>query len=258
MFQRLALFLRRITGKLGDVLAFYPGVRTLTYICVCVYLVQSTLAEMSDNGQAQGIFRLIFDSLFGLNWPLLKSGAFWQPLSFNFLHGSFFHLVLNLFSLIFFGYAVEQMLGTQRFWLLFLCSGILGGLGWMICDLAEPRFWLTISHLGPIGQSLAQRWISIQSHFHGPHICVGASAGVYGLMGAFVALRPREKITILLFYVLPITLQARLLAILLVLVNIFQHIVSFGNVAFAAHIFGLLVGLLYAYHLRPPRSYNFF
>jgi len=78
--------------------------------------------------------------------------------------------------------------------------------------------------------------------------CVGASGGVLGLVGAFAVLRPRDRFMLILPF--PITLSARTLAIWLAVANVIDLAFGRGNVAYLAHLVGLLVGALYAWRLR--------
>lgn len=239
MFSKIGNFLRAVSGNFGVILRNYPGVRAITLICVAVFVVQCVSARIMFFDIPVGA---LFDRLFGMFWPFAKCGAFWQPVTYAFLHGSLWHLLLNLFTLVFLGYAVEQIMGTPRFWGVFLVSSAVGGIGWMVFDYFEPHVWYAVSNLGPVGLKLAQRWGEMQSAGQGFNLCVGASGGVFGLMGAFAALCPRQRLTLLLLYVVPVHLQARHVAVLLVLLNLVEMVSSFGHVAYVAHLLGGVVG----------------
>lgn len=148
----------------------------------------------------------------------LASGFFWTPLTYIFLHGSLTHLLLNCLGLWVMGNAVEESLGTGRFRQIFLVSGILGGVGW----------------------ALAQGLSSGVP-------CVGASAGVLGLTGAFAVVRPNERFMMLLPF--PVSVSARTLAIWLAAANALDLAFGHGHIAYLAHLFGLLAGALYALYL---------
>lgn len=256
MFRRFANFFRGLPGSLGVILSNYPAVRAITCICVAVYLVQCVasfiLVRLGD-----GVVRLdhLLSSVLGIWWPWFSHGCIWQPVTYAFLHGSIWHLVLNLFTLIFFGYSVERLLGTRRFWLIFLVSAAVGGIGWMVFDLFEPRLWYWVARQGEAGLALAQRWGEAQGSYIAYNVCVGASGGVFGLMGAFTALCPRQEISLLLFYVLPVRMQARHMALLLVAFNLFEMVTSLGHVAYVAHLLGGLAGYLMARRCVRSRSY---
>ncbi len=229
-------------------LRFEPAALTIAAICTAVFVVQRVAAGV--NFAPGHSFGTLLTCLFGLHWPLLAAGFFWQPVTYIFLHGSWLHLGLNLFSLLFFGSSVEMLVGRRRFWTLFLLSGIVGGLGWMLCDWLEPRFWSRL-HALPAGflHDLAQRWFERQQGVSPFGICIGASAGVFGLIGAFAALCPRRELIMLVFFV-PVRMKARQVALLLMCVTLGEAIAGRGQVAYAAHLCGGIGGFLLARRWR--------
>ncbi len=241
--QRLRFRIPRSAG-----MVFSPATQTIAWICLAVFLVQS----VADRLVFPEGYRLghLLSFAFGLHWPLLAKGCFWQPITYNFMHGSWLHLALNLFSLLFFGSAVEQLIGTRRFWVLFLVSGMVGGLGWMLFNWLEPTFWLSIQNLpGDIWPRLAQRWAE-QQPIGAFGVCIGASAAVFGLIGAYAALCPERELLLLLFFVIPIRMKARTLAILLMIFTVIQLTVGWGQIAYAAHLVGGIAGYLLALKWR--------
>ncbi|HID91321.1 TPA: rhomboid family intramembrane serine protease, partial [Candidatus Bathyarchaeota archaeon] len=51
-----------------------------------------------------------------------------------FLHGSFLHLLFNCVPLYFFGSYLERDIGSAKFTAVYLCSGVLGGLAYLISE----------------------------------------------------------------------------------------------------------------------------
>ena len=168
------------------------------------------------------------------NFPLEKYGAlsrrglqhgyFWQLITFQFLHAGWLHLLLNCWGIFVFGPPLEATLGKSRLATLYLVSGIAGGalqvIGSMFSDL---RFG------GPV---------------------VGASAGVFGLVAAFTQLFPETRLTLLLFLVIPIRMTAnRMLtvaAVITVVGIMFPNRLLGAHVAHAAHLGGLIAGIIFA------------
>ena len=168
----------------------------------------------------------------------LSNGYVWQLLSFQFLHGGVLHLLLNCWALYVFGRAVEDAVGRRSFLLLYFSSGVLGGL----CQMVGALLWS--SHLGGA--------------------VVGASAGVFGLVAAYATLYPERQLTLLLFFVLPISLRAKFLLLFSALMAVFGIVFPDGQVAHAAHLGGMLMGIAYVRQIihwqwswlsfrRPPR-----
>jgi membrane associated rhomboid family serine protease len=228
-----------------------PAVTTIALACVAVFAIQAVadgivlFRDPSTNRPV--VLGNLLHYAFGVYFPFLVKGAFWQPFTYIFLHGSFLHLFLNLFTLVFFGAEVERIVGTGRFWRLFMLSGVIGGLGWMACDYFEPSFWMWVQTLPHEAfRRLAQRWGESQAAGMPFNVCVGASAGVCGLIGAFAALCPEARLTILLLYVIPVRMRSRTFAILLAVFSLGAAVLSTGHVAHAAHLIGGVAGWLWA------------
>ena len=155
--------------------------------------------------------RIIVDDLFGLSGEGLMSGMVWQPVTYQFVHAGLFHLVVNMIGLWFAGNILERILGVRRFVQLFLVAGIAGGLLQMIYDSNT--------------------------------VLVGASGSVCGLIAAFSTLYPRMPITVLLFFVIPVRMQAMWLGISMVILSALLLISGlFGNIGNLAHIGGAVAG----------------
>jgi membrane associated rhomboid family serine protease len=169
-------------------------------------------------------------------------GYVWQLLSYQFLHGSWPHLLLNCWALFVFGRGVEWAMGKARFVTLYFASGIIGGLFQIMASFLWPFF------------------------FGGT--TVGASAGVMGVMAAFAMLFPDQQLIMLLFFVIPLKIRARsLIGLILVITGLgigFHNskiaLLLGGNVAHFAHLGGILTGLAFCrfYFLRnfrpPPQA----
>jgi rhomboid protease GluP len=97
----------------------------------------------------------------GLAAPLVVSGQWWRIVSANFLHMGILHLGMNMLALLYLGKFVEYRLGTVRF----IVTYLLAGLGSMATITYIDTKWMT-----------------------DPHITVGASGAIMGLLGAMGAI----------------------------------------------------------------------
>jgi len=173
--------------------------------------------------------RFDWDGYLGLSYAGLHHGYVWQLITFQFLHGSLLHLLLNSVGLFAFGFAVEHYLGKSRFVILYLVSGVLGGLVQVLGSLVWP------SHFGVLRDALGNLYYVPM---------VGASAGLFGLVAAFATMFPERNLTVFLFFVLPITVSARVLLGVSILVSVVGVLIDKSNVAHAAHAGGILGGWL--------------
>ena len=242
-------------GRLIPDLRGVPAVTTISVICAVVFVANIVASRIQV---AEGLsLGALLPRAFGIYFPFIAKGAFWQPVTYIFLHGSFPHIFLNLFTLIFFGASVERLIGTRRFWVLFFLTGIIGGLGWMVCDYFEPQFWMWVQTLPhDFCRHLAQRWGESQVAGVQFNVCIGASASVCGLIGAFAALFPDARLTVLLLYVIPIRMKARTFAILLAIFSLVSAVLSTGHIAHAAHLIGAVAGYLFEKWENSRGPYN--
>lgn len=186
-----------------------PMVRILLISNLCVFILR-----MLVQGRVPGAF----DILFGLSQDVYRNFFIWQPVTYMFLHAGIIHLLFNMLILYFLGTEIERTLGSRNFLTVYMVSGLLGGLGWLL---------LTPNPAIP---------------------CIGASGAVFGLLGAYVALFPHRYITVLIFFILPVTLKAWVLAAILAGI---EFLLMTGRVedqvAHSAHLAGLLAGYVFAY-----------
>jgi len=153
----------------------------------------------------------------GLTKEVFTAGHVWQLFTFQFLHGSLWHLFGNLLGLWFFGRFVENVLGRSRFLIAYFGSGVAGGLlNAMLMALFEAHFGAVV---------------------------FGASAGVAGVFAIFARLESETEVR--LYFVLPI--RAKTLLIAFAAISAFFTIVPVAGdgVAHAAHLGGIVAGLLW-------------
>jgi membrane associated rhomboid family serine protease len=159
------------------------------------------------------------DNYFALSVEGLKHGFVWQLLTYQFMHASLLHILLNCWAIYVFGREIEAMLGPKKFLILFLSGGVIGGI---------------VQELAGVG------W---PDYFGGP--VVGASAGAFGLVAAFAMLFPERELTLLLFFVLPIRLSAKMLLIGSAALAVCGLVFHGTNIANAAHLGGMLTGIVF-------------
>ena len=164
-----------------------------------------------------------------LSWAGLKHGYIWQLLTFQFLHANIWHLIFNCLAIYMFGREVEIALGVRRFLILYFGSGVVGGL--------FQAFAGSLFEIFP-----GSHWAH---SFAAP--TVGASAGALGLVAAFATLFPERSLTLLLFFIIPVTMRAKFLLLFCGLLSLFGILFpgSTGNMADAAHLGGMLTGIFF-------------
>ncbi len=177
---------------------------------VAIFVLQLVLERFS-NFPTNHYFALSLDGL--------KHGRVWQLLSFQFMHGGWLHLLVNCWVSYVFGRELEENLGKKTFLGLYFASGIMGGLVQALSGLLFGGYFAA-----PV---------------------VGASAGAFGLVAAFATLYPERPLTLLLFFILPVSMRAKFLLLFSVLLAVFGILFPTDNIANAAHLGGILTGVLF-------------
>ena len=83
-----------------------------------------------------------------LSAPGLRSLKVWQLLTYMFVHGGVFHLLLNMWGLYLFGRPVLSRLGSKRFLTLYAVSGLSGAALWLVFNW-NSRFPVIGARAGP-------------------------------------------------------------------------------------------------------------
>jgi len=167
--------------------------------------------------------------IFALSARGLGRGMIWQLVTYMFLHGGLLHLFGNMLGLFFFGRELEFRLGPARFLYLYVGGGILGALGWLV--------------LGALGLYSLQRPM------------IGASGAVFAIVGAYAALYPHRRVTLLVFFVLPVTMTARTMALLFGGFSLLM-LGDGSSIAHAAHLAGGMAGYVYGMYLAGGGAYH--
>jgi len=147
----------------------------------------------------------------GFTWPALITSMF--------LHGSWMHLIGNMWFLWIFGNNIEDSMGHLRFLLFYLLTGVAAGVAHVVSDPAS---------LVPT---------------------VGASGAISAIMGAYLVLYPKTRVKTLFIIVILIYIAqvpAWVYLLYWFLLQLASHGLSGGGagVAFMAHIGGFVAGLV--------------
>jgi membrane associated rhomboid family serine protease len=185
-------------------LRFWPVTYWLIVVNVAVYLAQltsgGTIGEWGEFEPGKVIFGL----------------QLWRFLTFQFLHGSFWHLLFNMWTLFYFGTIVEGRLGAKRYLAFYL-----------ICGMCGAFFYLLLWRLNFLNATAGEAM-------------VGASAGIFGVLIGVVHVAPRMAIRMLFP---PLTLRIRTLAMIFIAIAVITILAKGQNAGGeAAHIGGALAG----------------
>jgi len=143
---------------------------------------------------------------------VLERLAVYQLVTYMFLHGGFFHILMNMFILWMFGTEIEMSWGTRGFLKYYFLTGIAGG---VFTVLFQPQLAIPT---------------------------IGASAAIYGLLVAYAVMFPNR--TIYLYFLFPIKVKYAVIIFvgLEFLASLSGHTDGVGHLA---HLGGAVVGFVY-------------
>lgn len=182
--------------------ALPPIVKNLLIANVLIYLAQLYFARTETPLE-----------LYGALWPL-ASGNFkiWQLVTHMFMHGSWFHIFFNMFTLYMFGAQLEQVWGSKRFFNFYMICGIVAG--------------------------VAQLFLGGDDGY-----AVGASGAIMGVLAAFTYLFPNTPLYLMF---IPIPIKAKYAIPGLMALDLFGGISNTAgdNIAHWAHLGGAAAGFI--------------
>jgi membrane associated rhomboid family serine protease len=155
-----------------------------------------------------------------LGRPKYHKVPFLSAITSMFLHGGWLHLLGNMLFLLIFGNNVEDRMGRLKFLIFYFVSGIIAAYGFA---LADPNSRETL---------------------------IGASGAIAGVLGAYLVMFPRARVWSLVpfLFFIPLRLPAWLvLGLWFVLQYAYASgtvVSSAGHVAYLAHVFGFVFGVL--------------
>jgi rhomboid protease GluP len=156
---------RAVDRRSPSDVGWIPAARftTTVILLINVGLYLATVL-FSMQGEGRGTFMAVDGRtliLFGAKVPfLIAAGEWWRLITAGFLHGGLFHIMMNSWVIYDLGTSVEETYGTSKYLVLYFASTVFG--------------------------FVASTWWS-------PSLSVGASAGLFGLIGAMIAAGLRTR-----------------------------------------------------------------
>jgi len=135
----------------------------------------------------------------------------WTLVTNLFVHGGLWHLAANMITLYFFGRYLSMIVGEARFLIVYFIGGIIGNF-----------FYIQLASSDAVA--------------------IGASGAVFAVAGALTLMAPKLRV-----FVFPIPAP---LPLWVAVIGVFVILSFFPNVAWQAHLGGLVLGLVAGYFFR--------
>ncbi|MDH5610322.1 MAG: rhomboid family intramembrane serine protease [Cyclobacteriaceae bacterium] len=245
-----------------------PMVKNILLINAGIFMIQSLLNQP-------------FADLFGLRVVFADEFNLYQFLTYMWIHGSFGHLLGNMFAVLIFGPLLEQMWGSKRFLTFYLACGIGAGVLFGVADFIEkyplkadtqaymanpdPEAFklFIVRHKSnffnmPVVADIADDYYdhpndadlisesrSIVQRFYDVITnlpMVGASGAVFGILMAFGMLFPNTYIY--LYFAIPVKAKYVVFGYAMLEIYAEMHRSATDNVAHLAHIGGMIIAFV--------------
>ena len=210
-------------GRRGGFLSSLPPVtKNLIIINVIVFL-----ASLLNENFMIGTFALFYPTSQYFHW--------WQVVTHMFMHGGFWHIFFNMYTLLIFGGVVERILGSKKFlFFYFIC-----GLGAVALHLGVEYLQMQSYMQGAaLGNATAIQNIALIKNIP----TVGASGAIYGVLMGYAMLFPESRMTLLFP---PVTLSAKWMVVIFAAIELFTGVTGLSaGIAHFAHLGGMLIGWL--------------
>ena len=182
---------------------------------------------------------------FALFYPTSPFFRWWQPVTHMFMHGGFWHLFFNMYTLYFFGRVLEEGWGAKKFLIFYFVTGIGAALVHTGVEWIQMHHWM--------GQ-VAEGSMAAQAKIHALKMTptVGASGAIYGVLMGFAMLYP-DAILSLIFP--PVSMKAKWFVLIFGGIELLTGITGVGGgIAHFAHLGGLIFGYLLIIYWKKKRT----
>jgi len=171
-----------------------------------------------------------------------------QLVTYMFMHGGFFHVFFNMFTLFMFGILLEYAMGSKRFLLFYMVCGIGAAL------IQEAVWALTLP--GLVVEGLARinsytmddmsAYLSLNPEIMAFNLSsfttVGASGSIYGVLLAFAMLFPNRPIY---FLFIPVPIKAKWMVLVWGGMELLLGLSGASDgIAHFAHLGGMIFGFM--------------
>jgi len=189
----------------------------------------------------------------------------WQVVSHMFMHGSFMHILFNMYALWAFGSPLENAWGRNKFLFFYFSAGI----GAAVLHTAANYYFFNEGLEAIVNSGISRDQVleilkngqyspgwydlvgrdtvdSMLSAYNTP--AVGASGAVYGVLVAFAFMYPNAELMLIF---LPVPIKAKYFVPLIILGDVFFGISGTNTgIAHFAHIGGALIGFIMMWYWK--------
>ena len=201
--------------RVGGLGSWFGGLPPITRAAKWIIIANAVMFVLC--ALTGGYHGKVWNSL-AMRTDLVLQGEVWRLVTFTYIHGSGFHIAMNMLGLYLLGVHLERHWGSKRFFIFYTLSGAVAVALYFIVTLMgwlDPRIPL-----------------------------VGASGGVLAVLGACAVLFPQIRLVVFVF-----PLPIRTFVLLFGCIYAFNLLGRGPNAGGdACHLAGMAFGVAWAYH----------
>lgn len=184
---------------------YHSAIRVLIAVNLLIFLLIWIFANRNIEYSIFQLFGLVPSRVIG-------NGMVWQPFTYLFLHGGFWHVAINMFVLWMFGTEIQYRWGKNEFLKYYFITGVGSGIVTVLLSLGSNV---------PV---------------------VGASGAIYGILLAYGLMFPERYVYI--YFLFPI--KVKYFVAIIGGIAFFSSLNSSGSgISHLTHLSGMVIGLLY-------------
>ncbi len=182
---------------------------------------------------------------FSLFYPTSPFFHWWQPVTHMFMHGGFWHLFFNMYTLYIFGSVLERVWGTKKFLVFYFVTGLGAAAIHTGVEWIQMQTWL-----GQAAEGSNAALASIHALKMTP--TVGASGAIYGVLMGYAMLYPDSVLTLVFP---PVSMKAKWFVLIFAAIELLTGVTGTGGgIAHFAHLGGLIFGFLLILYWKKKRT----
>ena len=186
---------------------------------------------------------------FALFYPASPFFKPWQFITHMFMHGGFWHIFFNMYTLWIFGSVLERIWGWKKFLVFYFVTGLGAALLHTGVQFIEAQVYMSQIADGSLAAQTALHQLKLTP-------TVGASGAIYGVLIGFAMLYPDAMLTLIFP---PVSLKAKWFVIIFAVIELFTGVFGIGGgIAHFAHLGGMLFGwMLIMYWKKKGYHYKY-
>jgi membrane associated rhomboid family serine protease len=166
---------------------------------------------------------------FAMFFPASPYFRWWQILTHMLMHGGFWHIFFNMYTLFIFGTALERTIGSKKFLVYYFITG-----------LGAVALHTGVEYLQAMSYASAGNTAALHNLYLTPTL--GASGAIYGVLIGYAMMYPDSVLTLIFP---PVSLKAKWSVLIFAGIELLTGVTGTADgVAHFAHLGGMLIGWL--------------